>query len=262
MQYVYTHSCMLIPTHCHWPIHYHQNISTVWLLVQWQEHTHLMVKEHLPSKGLEDQSPAGTLQSNGSLYQNVISSWQRLHHVQFVELLLLCSHTVLQLFGLKLCKVICCCAVSTCVWGPGRKRFGDFGDPSDLDMDPDRGGRGMRRQAASAGQLVQAAQLAQLAQAQAQGKGRSLGLQEICENYLGVLGTLEKRISTWNQDDLVREWKETQEEVRLVREEYALVVGERLDMEKRQAELLETRQKLLEELEYWRDAPKRGCIIS
>ena len=109
----------------------------------------------------------------------------------------------------------------------------------------------MRRQAAQA--LSQEAHKAGV---------RHLGLQEISENYLAVLANLEKRFSTWNPQDLQSEWLATQQELRAVQEEYALVVEQRLDMEQRQAELVETRQKLLEELEYWRDAPKRGCSIS
>ena len=114
-------------------------------------------------------------------------------------------------------------------------------------MDPDLG----MRQAAQA--LSQEAHKAGV---------RHPGLQEISENYLAVLANLEKRFSTWNPQDLQSEWLATQQELRAVQEEYALVVEQRLDMEQRQAELVETRQKLLEELEYWRDAPTRGCSIS
>lgn len=126
----------------------------------------------------------------------------------------------------------------------GRRRFGD---PDDVDPD-----LGMKRQAAQALSQMEAHKAG----------GHLLGLQEISENYLAVLANLEKRFSTWNPQDLQSEWLATQQELRAVQEEYALVVEQRLDMEQRQAELVETRQKLLEELEYWRDAPKRGCSIS
>ena len=127
----------------------------------------------------------------------------------------------------------------------GRRRFGD---PDDVDPD-----FGMRRQAAQAPSQTEAHKA---------GVRHLPGLQEISENYLAVLANLEKRFSTWNPDDLQSEWLATQQELRAVQEEYALVVEQRLDMEQRQAELVETRQKLLEDLEYWRDAPKRGCSIS
>lgn len=91
--------------------------------------------------------------------------------------------------------------------------------------------------------------------------GPSKGLQEICNTYLDTLGTLEERISTWNPQDLVKEFEATQEEIKAVQAECALLVTQRADMERQQTDLDQTRQRLLEELEYWQ-APKRGCSIS
>eukprot|EP00438_Fugacium_kawagutii_P018984 Skav203202 [mRNA] locus=scaffold1148:37829:38383:- [translate_table: standard] len=91
------------------------------------------------------------------------------------------------------------------------------------------------------------------------------GLQEICNTYLDTLGALEERISTWNPQDLklhlVKEFEATQEEMKAVQAECALLVAQLADMERQQTDLDQTRQRLLEELEYWQ-APKRGCSIS
>ena len=87
-------------------------------------------------------------------------------------------------------------------------------------------------------------------------------LDEISSRYIEALGACQKRMSLWNEQDLVRDWQKTQEELRAVQEECALVIEQRADLEKRQVESLQTRENLLQELEYWRDAPKRGCSIS
>ena len=116
---------------------------------------------------------------------------------------------------------------------PGRRRFGDL---SHLNRDPNR--------EASAATV------------------RGETLDEISNRYIEALGTCQKRISLWNEQDLVRDWQTTQEELRAVQEAFALVIEQRADLEKRQVELLQMRENLLQELEYWRDAPKRGCSIS
>lgn len=126
-----------------------------------------------------------------------------------------------------------CIFAAGCAGAPGRRRFGDL---SHLNRDPNR--------EASAATV------------------RGETLDEISNRYIEALGTCQKRISLWNEQDLVRDWQTTQEELRAVQEEFALVIEQRADLEKRQVELLQMRENLLQELEYWRDAPKRGCSIS
>lgn len=146
-------------------------------------------------------------------------------------------------------------------WGlPGRRRFGDdnlhpeLGRRQERQLDQlDLGDLGDLGGLGSFGDLGDPGDLGDL--------GPSGGLQEICNIYLDTLGTLEERISTWNPQDLVKDFEKTQEEIKAVQAECALLVTQRADMERLQTDLDQTRQRLLEELEYWQ-APKRGCSIS
>ena len=80
--------------------------------------------------------------------------------------------------------------------------------------------------------------------------------------YLEALSSCQKRMSTWTEKGLREEWEETRRKIESTLDEHAEVVKQRQEMEESFAELEASKVHLIEELQFLRENPPRGCTIS
>lgn len=98
-------------------------------------------------------------------------------------------------------------------------------------------------------------------QAQAAPLAETVNL-DACAKYLEALSSCRKRMSTWTEKGLHEEWEETRRKIESTLDEHAEVVKQRQEMEESFAELEASKVHLIEELQFLRDNPPRGCTIS
>ena len=87
-------------------------------------------------------------------------------------------------------------------------------------------------------------------------------LEKTCSEFIQALEVCQQRVLSWNETELHEEFALTQQKLKSTREEYSLTVEELRQVEERQANLMQERERLLEELQFMRDAPTRGCSLS
>lgn len=142
--------------------------------------------------------------------------------------------------------------------GPPRNRPGSQSSSDSGDL---LGDFRMQRQAATQPAQPQSRPRAQAAHTFLS-KGGALSLEETCREYIEALEVCQQRVSSWNEEELLQEFALTEQHLKSTRDEYAVTLEELRQLQERQAELTNTRENLLEELQYMRDAPTRGCGIS
>ena len=90
---------------------------------------------------------------------------------------------------------------------------------------------------------------------------RPKGIEQACLDFVEEIEACQQTLSRWSNEDLRREWEAAHRQAKELQDECASVAEQRCELEKGQAELIETREQLLQQLHILRAAPKGSCCI-
>ena len=86
--------------------------------------------------------------------------------------------------------------------------------------------------------------------------------EEPCDEFFKVLDASQREVSTWTGRETQIEVEFTRRNIKTLQDEFALVAAQRQQMEERQAELNQAKEKLFDELQHMRGGSLTSCAIS